>query len=92
MWDGPQNDRAAEHTVTGAVLRAGARTPEQLSGTADVEHLLAASEPVRRHVGALGRADGPPGCRDNVIQVDPDTGEIVRLRCDEESTMPPTIP
>ncbi|SNS17667.1 hypothetical protein SAMN05216276_1005117 [Streptosporangium subroseum] len=91
-WDRPQDDRASEHIVAGAVLRTDAQTPEQVSGTADVEQLLAASKRFDLEWGVNVERMGAPGCRDNVIQVDPDTGEIVRLRCDKESTMPPTIP
>lgn len=90
-WDRPQDDRASRHTVAGAVLRTGARTPEQI-GTADVERLLAESERFDLEWGVHVERTGTPGCRDNVIQVDPDTGEIVRLRCDKESTMSPTVP
>ena len=78
--------------MTGAVLRAGTRTPKQLyTGMADVEHLLATSGRFEVTWGLSVEKMGL-GCRDNVIQVDPDTGEVVRLRCDKESTMPPTIP
>jgi hypothetical protein len=91
-WDRPQDDRASEHTVAGAVLRTDAQTPEQISGTADVEQLLAENKRFDLEWGINVERMGTPGCQDNVIQVDPDTGEIVRLRCDKESTMPPTIP
>ncbi|MFC7649660.1 hypothetical protein ACFQX6_61885 [Streptosporangium lutulentum] len=78
--------------MTGAVLQAGARTPEQLYGTADVEHLLAASEPFDVTWDISVDRMGPPECVNNAIQVDPDTGEIVRLRCEEKPTTPPSVP
>jgi hypothetical protein len=92
FWDRPRDDRASKHTVAGAVLRTDARTPEQLSGAADVEHLLAASKRFDLVWGINVDRTGTPGCQDNVLQVDPATGEVVRLRCDEKSTPPPTIP
>jgi hypothetical protein len=91
-WNGPQKDRATRHTVSGAVLRVASRSPERLTGTADVEHLLAANDRFDVKWELSVEKIGLPACRDNVIQVDPVTGEVVRLRCDEESTTPPAIP
>ena len=91
----------AEQDETGAVgtreavrqvLGGPTRQPEKLYGTAGVEHLLAASKRFDVKWDLSVSRMGLPVCRDNVIQVNPDTGEIVRLRCDEESKTPPSIP
>ncbi|AWS45377.1 hypothetical protein [Streptosporangium sp. 'caverna'] len=87
-WDGTQDNRVSKHIVAGAVLEAEARIPEQLNGTADVEHLLAASERFdvkwELKVNRLGYLE----CRDGVYQVDPGSGEIVQLQCDNEPKTP----
>ncbi|GAT66073.1 hypothetical protein PS9374_01717 [Planomonospora sphaerica] len=100
----PQDRRPAGHTVAGAVLRAGAGASgpaaeadagdplEALTGTEDVEALLAAGGSFDATWRIEVRRLDEPECRDDVRQIDPDTGEMVVLRCGDRAGAPVRTP
>jgi hypothetical protein len=83
VWRAPENDTAIEHTVAAAVLPAHGASPEELGDTSGVEDLLARSGPFDAHWRLLARGLGVPECRDGVRQIDPATGEMVLVRCED---------
>ncbi|WP_449066695.1 hypothetical protein, partial [Planomonospora algeriensis] len=90
QWTAPQDFTAAGHTVSGAVLQTAGGEPEELTGTEDVEELLAAGGRSSRQWWIAVHRMGDPECRNDVRQVDPDTGEVVVLRCGDGTRTPGT--
>ncbi|MGJ6963047.1 hypothetical protein ACSDR0_14160 [Streptosporangium sp. G11] len=95
-----------DHLITGQIVsaavlpgevdRAGRTTGELVEGMGALfegwEEQLAGAEPFPLKWSVVVREVIYPVCRDNVRQVDPRTGEMVRLSCEGKDTTPPGNP
>ncbi|MFF5109412.1 hypothetical protein [Streptosporangium sp. NPDC000509] len=81
-----ENRPAGGQVVSAAVLPGEAKGETPFEGW---EEELAAARPFPFRWSLTVREMIPPVCRDNVRQVDPRTGEMVRLSCDGKNTAPP---
>ncbi|MEU4405240.1 hypothetical protein AB0F88_11980 [Streptosporangium sp. NPDC023963] len=85
-----EGEPGSRHTLTGVVMKTGLTSPEGLTGSADVDRLLREQRPFPYTEGwgfLVFRLEDPE-CLDDVRQVDPRTGEMVRMECGDEGAAP----